>query len=152
MRSFIFLAIVLVPAVAPADLIHFTTIHLDDPRIVGARDIGLGTTSLDDSYPAFVGITAADIGQTLVATRETIGTEGWQRINGVLSNGTTDEDGTAALTLWMDNGGSGIGKSCLFFSDVDCTDPVQRGIFTYDSPWAPPNGIDLGDHMSMNFD
>jgi hypothetical protein len=143
MRPCLFLTVILIPAAGRAELIHFTAIHLGDPRVVGPRDIGMGNSNDFLAYPLFSGITEADIGHTLVATRETIGVKAWHIINGVLSNGVGDDG--PALVVWMGNGGHGIGKECMFLGGTNCN------IFTADSPWPPPNGIDLGNHHVDEF-
>ena len=145
------LAIPLIPAGVAAQLIHFTTIHRTTATAppapifwhLGALDSGI-------TFPFFGGVDSSDVGQTLVATRATVGTEAWQRVNGVLSNGKPDGVSDALFIGVggpLAGGGSTVPKGCMF----GYTNPCQSTIYTYDSPWDPPNGIDLGDHHIDEF-
>lgn len=150
MRLCLVLAMFLTPLAASAQLIHFTTIHRTTPSApptpiswhMGAVDSGI-------HFPFFAGVTASDIGQTLIATRATVGTEAWQRVNGVLSNGKPDGTGDALLILVLGplgGGGAGVPKACMFG-----TGSCLSTFYTYDAPWDPPNEIDLGDHHIDEF-
>lgn len=133
------LAALLMSATAQAELILFTSI-LNDQRggsssVPFPRSLSLGMTDTDfyNPIPVFPSITVADIGQTIVADRSTIGTPGWQRINGLLSQG----DPNKAPSIDIRGGGRSIGKACLFKGIEPCNG------YVVEPSWDPPNGIDL---------
>jgi hypothetical protein len=145
------MAMTLVTAQARAQLIHFTTIDgtnsggasIPVPPVVrfsmGHLDI------VHRIWQVFPDITAADSGQTLIATRESIGTFAWQQLNRLMSQGVSEMEQTEFVLIDVNGRGSGLANSCLFATGGTCND------LSVQPSWTPPNGIDLAGYHIDEF-
>jgi hypothetical protein len=150
-KVFLTLAITLVTAPLHAQLIHFTTIDgtnsggasIPVPPIVR---FSMGNLDIDQRiWQIFPDITAADSGETLIATRDSIGTFAWQQLNRLMSQGVSEMDQTEFVVIEVNGHGSGLANSCLFDTGGICNDlDVQPA-------WSPPNGIDLAGYHIDEF-
>jgi len=141
------LVLLVTPVTTSAELIHFTSIVNDErsgsSSIPFPRSVSLNMANPDSYVPieVYSDITELDVGQTIIADRSAIGTDGWQRINGLLSNGNPD----TALLIEVRGGGRSIGKACLFLGNEPCNGYVTQ------PNWVPPNGIDLAGYHIDEF-
>jgi hypothetical protein len=145
------ITITLVAAQAHAQLIHFTTI--DGTNSGGASipvppvvRFSMGNLDVNHRiWQIFPDITAADSGETLTATRDSIGTFAWQQLNRLMSQGLSEMDQVEFVVIDVNGRGTGLANSCLFVTGGTCND------FSVQPAWTPPNGIDLAGYHVDEF-